>query len=126
MYEVGVARSFNATHQLEGSTSSGDQHEHDYRVEAVVRGEVLEANGMLLDIDVLGDALATCVGELESVDLESLAAFEDASTTVEIVADHIWTHVRELIDPPPQLASLRVTVHESADAWASVDQALHG
>lgn len=126
MYEVGVARSFHAAHQLEDSPSSGDQHEHSYRVETVVRGDVLEANGMLLDLDVLGDALAACLGELESAELESLAAFEDANTTVETVADHIWTHVRELIDPPPQLASLRVTVHESADAWASVDQALHG
>lgn len=126
MYEVGVARSFHAAHQLEESPSAGDQHEHDYRVEAIVRGNVLEANGMLLDLDALGAALAECLDELESVELESLETFEHENTTVENVAQHIWNHVRELIDPPPQLTSLRVTVRESADAWASVDQSLQG
>lgn len=126
MFEVGVARSFHAAHQLEESPSAGEQHEHDYRVEAIVRGEVLQANGMLLDLDVLGDALSACLSELESVELESLATFEQENTTVEIVAQHIWNHLRELTHPTPELASLRVTVHESADAWASVDQSLEG
>jgi 6-pyruvoyl-tetrahydropterin synthase len=81
---------------------------------------------MLLDLDSLGAAVGTCLRELESVQLESLATFEQENTTVEIVASHIWDHVRELIDAPPQLESLRVTVHESPDAWASVDRALQG
>lgn len=123
MYEVGVARSFHAAHQLE-SPSAGDPHEHDYRVEAVVRGAALEANGMLLDLDAFGAALDECLRELESVELESLETFEHEETTVENVAEHIWNHVRELIDPPPHLTSFRVTVHESGDAWASVDQPL--
>ena len=91
-----------------------------------MRGSVLQDNGMLLDLDALADALASCLGELESAELQSLATFEHENTTVEIVAHHIWEHVRQLIDPPPQLESLRVTVRESADAWASVDLALQG
>ncbi len=126
MYEVGVARSFHAAHQLEDSPSAGDHHEHDYRVEAIVRGDVLEANGMLLDLDALGAAVGQCLDELESVELESLETFEREITTVENVAEHIWSHVRDLIEPPPQLTSMRVTVRESADAWASVDQPLQG
>ena len=50
MYEVGVARSFHAAHQLEESPSAGEHHEHDYRVDAIVRGDVLEANGMLRSV----------------------------------------------------------------------------
>jgi 6-pyruvoyltetrahydropterin/6-carboxytetrahydropterin synthase len=126
MYEVGVARSFHATHQLEESPSDVDDHDHDYRVEAVVRGDVLQANGMLLDLDALALAVGECLDELESVKLESLETFEHESTTVENVAEHIWNHLRDLIDPPPQLTSMRVTVHESADAWASVDQSFQG
>ncbi len=126
MYEVGVARSFHAAHQLEESPSAGDHHEHDYRVEVVVRGAALDANGMLLDLDALGAAVDGCLAELESVELESLETFEQESTTVENVAEHIWNHVRDLINAPPQLISMRVTVHESADAWASVDQPLSG
>ena len=124
MYEIGVARSFHAAHQLEDSPSAGDHHEHEYRVEAVVRGDVLEANGMLLDLDALGAAVDDCLHELESVELESLETFEHESTTVENVAEHIWNHVRRLLDPPLQLRSMRMTVHEAADAWASVDKPL--
>lgn len=126
MYEVGVGRSFHAAHQLEESSSAGDHHEHDYRVEAIVRGEVLQPNGMLLDLDALAAAVAECLVELESVELESLEAFEHEETTVENVAEHIWSHVRGLLALPPQLTSMRVAVHESADAWASVDRRLQG
>ena len=126
MYEVGVARSFHAAHQLEDSDSAGDHHEHDYRVEAIVRGGALDANGMLLDLDALGAAVAECLAELEAAELGSLDVFGQEETTVENVAEHIWNHVHELIDAAPGLTSMRVTVHESGDAWASVDQPLTG
>jgi 6-pyruvoyltetrahydropterin/6-carboxytetrahydropterin synthase len=124
MYEVGVARTFEGAHQLEESPSADEDHEHNYRVEAVIRGEVLGEQGMLLDLDDLGAALDACTRELESAQLESLPAFEGQNTTVEVVAQHVWDHVRELIGPPLHLESLRVTVLESADAWAAVDQVL--
>lgn len=123
MYEVGVARSFHAAHRLEDA-DEGDHHEHDYRAEAVVRGEVLQNNGMLLDIDALSAAVEACLGELESVELESLETFAHESTTVENVTEHVWRHVRTLIGPPSELTSMRVTVHESGDAWASFDHPL--
>jgi hypothetical protein len=44
------------------------------------------------------------------------------NTTVETVAEYIWTQVRENVAHGPGLAGLRVTVFESADAWASVDR----
>ena len=126
MYEVGVARSFHAAHQLEESASAADHHEHDYRVEAIVRGNQLAANGMLLDLDALGAAVDECVNELESVEIGSLETFEHEETTVENVAEHIWNHLRDLIGSPRELSSMRITVHESTDAWASVDQPLDG
>lgn len=125
MFEVGVARTFHALHQLEEDVgSSPHEHEHDYRVEVVVRGEPLPESGMLLDLDLLGAALVECLNELDSTDLDSLAQFAGENTTVEVVAEHIWQHVKEGIDPSSPLHSLRVTVYESADAWASVDRAL--
>jgi 6-pyruvoyl-tetrahydropterin synthase len=87
---------------------------------------VLEPNGMLLDLDALGAAVGECLDELESVELETLETFEHEETTVENVAEHIWKHVRDLVRPPPQLTSMRITVHESGDAWASVDKPLEG
>ena len=123
MFEVGVARTFHALHQLEAEDpAASHEHSHDYRAEVVARGERLDQDAMLVDLDLLGAALSECLAELDSVDLGSLAAFAGRSTTVETVADHIWTHVRDRLARGSALASLRVTVYESADAWASVDR----
>ncbi len=123
MFEVGVARTFHALHQLEAEGSdASEEHSHDYRAEVLVRGERLDEDAMLVDLDLLGAALSECLAELDSVDLGSLAAFEGRNTTVETVAEHIWTQVRDRLTGAAALADLRVTVYESADAWASVDR----
>ena len=123
MFEVGVARTFHALHQLEADDpAASHEHTHDYRAEVVARGEVLNESAMLLDLDTLGAALSACLAELDAVDLGTLAAFKGQNTTVETVAEHIWTHVRDTLRPAPALVGLRVNVYESADAWASVDR----
>lgn len=123
MFEVGVARSFHALHQLEAEDpAASHEHSHDYRAEVVARGEQLDQNAMLVDLDALGAALSACLAELDAADLGTLAAFDGQETTVETVAEHIWSHVRELLAAPPGVLGLRVTVYESADAWASVDR----
>jgi 6-pyruvoyltetrahydropterin/6-carboxytetrahydropterin synthase len=125
MFEVGVARTFHALHQLEADDpAQSHEHSHDYRVELVARGRGLNENAMLVDLDVLGSALSDCLTELDSADLGSLAAFAGRSTTVETVAEYIWTHVRDDLGDASALAGLRVTVYESADAWASVDRSI--
>jgi 6-pyruvoyl-tetrahydropterin synthase len=125
MFEVGVARTFHALHQLEGEEASAShEHSHDYRCKVVVRGADLDENGMLLDLDALGAAVTECLGELDAADLDALPAFAGRSTTVETVAEHIWDHVRERLASATSLLGLRVTVYESADAWASVDRPL--
>jgi 6-pyruvoyltetrahydropterin/6-carboxytetrahydropterin synthase len=125
MFEVGVARAFAALHQLEGdSEEAGHEHGHDYRAEVVVRGDRLADNGMLLDLDVLGAAVTACLTELDSVDLDELPAFAGQETTVERVGEHIWDHVAEQLGQPNGVISMRVTVYESDEAWASVDRSL--
>ena len=123
MFEVGVARTFHALHQLEAEDpAASHEHSHDYRAEVIARGERLDENAMLVDLDLLGAALRECLAELDSSDLASLAAFAGRNTTVETVAEHIWTHVRDRLGRPTALSGLRVTVYESADAWAAVDR----
>jgi 6-pyruvoyltetrahydropterin/6-carboxytetrahydropterin synthase len=125
MFEVGVARTFHALHQLEDDAASAShEHSHDYRVEVVVRGVRLDQNSMLLDLDALAAAVAGCLTELDAADLDELPAFEGRNTTVEVVAAYVWTDVRDRLPSVGPLHSLRVTLYESADAWASVDQPL--
>ena len=125
MFEVGVARTFHALHQLEAEETLGSgEHSHDYRCEVVVRGDELDENAMLLDLDALGAAVTDCLAELDAADLDALPAFEGRSTTVETVADYIWNYVRERLPVASALLGLRVTVYESGEAWASVDRPL--
>jgi 6-pyruvoyltetrahydropterin/6-carboxytetrahydropterin synthase len=126
MFEVGVARTFHALHQLEDdSATASHEHSHDYRVEVVVRGDGLDENSMLLDLDALRAAVSGSLTELDAADLDVLPAFAGRNTTVEIVAEYVWSDVRTRLAPGAALASLRVTLYESADAWASVDRPLH-
>jgi 6-pyruvoyltetrahydropterin/6-carboxytetrahydropterin synthase len=122
MFEVGVARTFHALHQLEtADPAESHEHSHDYRAELVARGERLDENAMLVDLDLLSAALSDCLAELDSADLGTLIAFAGQNTTVETVAEHIWTHVRDQVSHASTVVGLRVTVYESADAWATVD-----
>ncbi len=123
MFEVGVARTFHALHQLEDDgPSASHEHSHDYRVEVVVRGDGLDENAMLLDLDALGAAVSMCLTELDAADLDALPALAGRQTTVEAVAEYVWSDVRDRLGPAAALASLRVTLYESPDAWASVDR----
>ncbi len=125
MFEVGVARTFHALHQLEDETESAShEHSHDYRVEVVVRGETLDENSMLLDLDALGVAVSGCLTALDEADLDELPAFAGRNTTVETVAEYVWRDVRDRLGSLAALAGLRVTLYESADAWASIDRPL--
>ena len=125
MFEVGVARTFHALHQLEADgPAASHEHSHDYRAEVVARGERLDEDAMLVDLDLLGAALSDCLAELDSVDLGSLAAFAGRNTTVETVAEHIWSHVRDRLPGTSAIDALRVTIYESPDAWASVDRSV--
>jgi 6-pyruvoyltetrahydropterin/6-carboxytetrahydropterin synthase len=127
MFEVGVARTFNALHQLEDETASAaHEHSHDYRVEVVVRGDGLDENSMLLDLDALGAAVSGCLTELDAADLDALPAFAGRNTTVEVVAAYVWGGIRDrLHSAGGALVSLRVTLYESPGAWASVDRPLN-
>jgi 6-pyruvoyltetrahydropterin/6-carboxytetrahydropterin synthase len=125
MIEVGVARTFHAMHRLPQEVGAAShEHEHDYRVEAIVRGDALDESGMLLNLDLLEDALAACLDELDGADLETVPALSGRPTTVEMVADHVWQGVQDRLGLSGGLRSLRVTLYESADAWASVDRGL--
>ncbi|HEX2222206.1 MAG TPA: 6-carboxytetrahydropterin synthase [Candidatus Limnocylindria bacterium] len=127
MIEVGVAARFTATHRLRGDFGPATRrHRHDYRVEAVARGERVAADGTLVDLGRLQGALNDCLGDLDGRDLDALALFEGENTTAERVAAHVFDRLREALDGGDAVRSLRVTVYESDDAWAAVDRPLDG
>ncbi len=110
MYEVGTSRSVRALHVMPGMPPpEGELHEHDYRLDVVVRREALDERGMVCDLDVLEAALGEAVAEIDGRDLEVIRPPEADAVTVEVFAR--WLHGK-LADPVRldggELVSVRV------------------
>lgn len=90
-FEVGLSVGFEASHVMEGMEGpEGELHSHDYRVEAVVGRVELDENGMVLDLDLLADALDRLRLGLEGQNLEVIRPPDRESVTVEVFA--VWAH----------------------------------
>ncbi len=131
MFEVGFRAGFEATHRLRGDFGSATQrHGHAYRVDAAVRGPALSDDGTLLDVGLLRRLLDEAVGPLHDRDLDTLEVFQGQNTTAEVVARHLFAALRAgLLHAGSAIAervsSLRVTVWESPEVFASYEGPLH-
>lgn len=121
MYEIGVTDQFEAAHRLVGDFGPATRlHGHTYRVEVAVRGAALQADGTLVDIVRVQDALAAATGALHYRTLEDLPALAGLNTTAETVARYLFDQVApSLLDQG--LMSLAVRVWESPAAWAAYE-----
>ena len=87
MYELVVERHFSAAHFLPNYPGPCSRlHGHNFIVRAYVRGERLEASGMLVDFGVLKKALLGILEELDHYALNELPAFATQSPTTENIA----------------------------------------
>lgn len=92
-FEVGASSGLRALHRIPWlPPPEGDLHEHDYRVEVVVKRASLDGRGMVCDLDVVEAALRDAVAELDGKDLDSIRPSEAEAVTVEILAH--WFHAR--------------------------------
>lgn len=92
-FEVGASSGLRALHRIPWlPPPEGDLHEHDYRVEVVVKRASLDGRGMVCDLDVVEAALRDAVAELDGKDLDSIRPPEAEAVTVEILAH--WFHAR--------------------------------
>ena len=90
MYEVRVTADFAAAHFLRDYHGKCERlHGHNYTVYAHVRGETLDAGGMLVDFAVLKGALRTVVGALDHTNLNDNPAFAQ-NPSAERIARYIY------------------------------------
>ena len=119
MYEIGVTAQFEAAHRLVGDFGPATRlHGHTYRLEVVVSGEQLNADGVLYDIGRLREAVDALTAVLHYRNLDEVAGLAGKNTTAETVADYCW----EALAPPLQgqgLAALLVRVWESPQVYAA-------
>jgi 6-pyruvoyltetrahydropterin/6-carboxytetrahydropterin synthase len=120
MYELRVITRFAAAHRL---TMVGEKcenlHGHNWRVEVYVRGDRLDAGGVLLDFGVIKEHVRGLMKELDHKYLNELEYFNDGTPPS---SEHIARFVAESLCKNlhvPGVHVSRVTAWESEDASAT-------
>jgi 6-pyruvoyltetrahydropterin/6-carboxytetrahydropterin synthase len=93
-------------------------HGHTYRLEVIVSGERLTADGVLYDIGRLREDVDALTAALHYRNLDEVAGLAGKNTTAEAVADYCWA----TLAPPLRrqgLAALLVRVWESPQVYAA-------
>lgn len=131
MFGVTVRDHMMVAHSFRGEVFGPAQRLHGatFVVDATFRGEVLDGDGILVDIGRAAEALKAVVGELSYRNLDDEPAFTGSNTTTEVLARHVADRLAERLaagelGPTTQVSGLVVTLHESHVAWASYERSL--
>jgi 6-pyruvoyl-tetrahydropterin synthase len=133
MYSVTVSHHVMIAHSLVGPVFGPAQQLHGatFVVEAELRREALDADGIVCDIGRALDLLKAVLGEFDYRNLDELPEFRGRNTTTEFLAGEIHRRlargIREGSLAPTNAAalhSLRVVLRETPVAWAAYDAPL--
>ena len=132
MYTVGVRDHFMIAHSFDGEIFGPAQQLHGatYVVDLELRRLELDRDGVVVDIGRASQALREVTSELNYRNLDEEPAFKGKNTTTEFLARFIFDRLVVKIRAGAlgvsanDLASLRVTLHESHVAWAAYEEAL--
>ena len=119
-------------HSLQGEVFGPAQalHGATYVVDVTFRRQMLDADGIVVDIGRAAEALRAVVGELSYRNLDDEPDFAGMNTTTEalaqIVGDRLADSVRagDLGEGALEIDGLVVTLRESHVAWASYERPL--
>jgi 6-pyruvoyl-tetrahydropterin synthase len=131
MFSVTVRDHMMVAHSLEGAVFGAAQRLHGatYVVDATLRADALDSDGVVVDLGRAAAALAAVVGELSYRNLDDDPSLASVNTTTErlaqVVADRLADRVRagELGPDTGRLTGIAVTLHESHIASASFERA---
>jgi len=127
MYSVTVSHHVMIAHSLVGAVFGPAQQLHGatFVVEAELRREVLDADGIVCDIGRALDLLKAVLGEFDYRNLDDLAEFRGRNTTAEFLAGEIHRRLTRRIregalgsTDAAALHSLRVVLGEIRVAQA--------
>ena len=118
MYYLQVESEFASAHQLrEYRGKCENLHGHNWRVLIRVRGEALDATGMLMDFGVLKRLLRGITEELDHRFLNETPPFDAINPTSENLAKYIHGELAGLL--PSGVSPHEVTVYESPTSSAT-------
>lgn len=132
MFCVGVRDHVMIAHSFKGELFGPAQRLHGatYVVDVELRREGLDPSGVVVDIGRACDTLRAILGAINYRNLDEVPALAGQNTTTEIVARHVFEQMAQaaragqLGPGSAELASIKVTLHESHIAWASYERQL--
>jgi len=134
MFSVSVRDHFMIAHSFTGKVFGPAQKLHGatYVVDVEFRRAELDADGIVVDIGLAGEALRGVLGALNFRNLDDEPAFRGKNTTTEFLAFKIFERMAAEIGAgalganASGLTGLKVTLHESHVAWAAYEGPLRG
>ena len=114
-FEVGIVGTVRASHVMPGRPlPEGELHAHDYRLDVVIERDELDDGGMVVDLDVLRQALERTIAEIEGADLGERLRMDEV--TVERFAAWLHARIADAVGSVPG-GTIRVRVWEAPDAF---------
>ncbi len=109
MFEVSVSTTFDADHAVTISGIEETSHTHNWRVVAVVSGEQLDEDGLLIDFLQLQSDLEQVVSTIRNTNLNTNPSLQGNNPSTEYVAMHIATELAKKVKSPARLTSITLT-----------------
>ncbi len=125
MYTIGVSDFMMVAHSLRGEVFGPAQRLHGatYEVKIEVGAPELDANGIVMELALLRDALDRTLAPLNYRNLDELPEFAGRNTTTEILCQYVHQQLAAILGPRLG-AELSVTMLESPVGWARYHGAL--
>lgn len=117
MFEIEVSAAFEAAHFIRGYDGKCARlHGHNWKVEAIVRGEELDKLGMLIDFKILKAELNKILDDFDHRFLNELETFIVDNPTAENLAMKIFKRLAtsEVFNGSTKLYAVKV--HESPNS----------
>ncbi|MBU2958464.1 6-carboxytetrahydropterin synthase [Paracoccus sp. 1_MG-2023] len=130
MFAVEVRDHIMIAHSLPSPTFGPAQGMHGatFTVDAAFFTEALDDEGLVVDMGLATDALASALAPLRYKNLDEVPEFAGKFTTTEFLCQHIFHTLAGVardggLGNPARLKRLRITLHEShvARAWYEGD-----
>lgn len=133
MFRLVVREHIMIAHSFKGEVFGPAQKLHGatFVVDLELSRPTLDENGIVCDIGLLSELLASVLQPLNYQNLDELTVFEGRNTTTEVLAQHIAASVAGRIgegalgaEAKAAMAGIKVTLGESHIAWASYEMSL--
>jgi 6-pyruvoyltetrahydropterin/6-carboxytetrahydropterin synthase len=119
MYEIKVIGEFSSAHKLKSYKGKCENlHGHNWKVELIVAGEILNSIGLLVDFQILKKKLNIVLKNLDHKNLNLIPFFRDKNPSSENIAFFIYKKMEQILKGYP-LKVKKVTVWENEKQCAS-------